>query len=89
MAIIKSTISPKAKMLPPGVYTPVISLYKPTKTQELDLDAMYKHCQYLVRGGMHGLVYQGNNPTALLCYYNPELPQVQTAKQYSSPEKRE
>lgn len=46
-------------MLPPGVYTPVISLYKPTKYQELDLEAMYKHCQYLVRGGMHGLVYQG------------------------------
>lgn len=47
-------------MLPPGVYTPVISLYKATKAQELDLEAMYKHCQYLVRGGMHGLVYQGN-----------------------------
>lgn len=48
-------------MLPPGVYTPVISLYQATKTQELDLDAMYKHCQYLVRGGMHGLVYQGTS----------------------------
>lgn len=53
-------------MLPPGVYTPVISLYKPTKTQELDLDAMYKHCQYLVRGGQHGLVYQGTNGEAAL-----------------------
>jgi 4-hydroxy-2-oxoglutarate aldolase len=76
-------------MLPPGVYTPVISLYKPTKTQELDLDAMYKHCQYLVRGGMHGLVYQGNNLTVLLYYYKPKPSQAQTVKQYSSPEKKE
>jgi dihydrodipicolinate synthase/N-acetylneuraminate lyase len=66
MPVAKSSIPKKAKMLPPGVYTPVISLYKPTKAQEVDLDAMYRHCQYLVRGGMHGLVYQGTNGEAVL-----------------------
>ena len=61
-----STIAAKAKPLPKGVYTPVLSLYKNTPRQELDLDAMYKHCQYLVKGGQHGLVYQGTNGEAVL-----------------------
>ena len=61
-----STIPPKVKPLPHGVYCPVISLYKPTPTQEIDLEAMYAHCQYLVRGGQHGLVYQGTNGEAVL-----------------------
>jgi dihydrodipicolinate synthase/N-acetylneuraminate lyase len=66
MPITKSTLPPKAKMLPPGVYTPVITLYTSTPTQEIDHSAMYAHCQYLVRGGMHGLVYQGTNGEAVL-----------------------
>ncbi|KAJ4358317.1 uncharacterized protein N0V89_002899 [Didymosphaeria variabile] len=66
MPVAKSTIPDKKTMLPPGVYTPVITLYKPTRTQEIDLDAMYKHCQFLVRGGQHGLVYQGTNGEAVL-----------------------
>ncbi|KAB2575224.1 Dihydrodipicolinate synthetase-like protein [Lasiodiplodia theobromae] len=56
-----STIAAKARPLPAGVYCPVITLYKNTPLQEIDLDAMYKHCQYLVRGGQHGLVYLGTN----------------------------
>lgn len=64
--MVSSAVSPKAKPLPKGVYCPVISLYKDTPRQELDLDAMYKHCQYLVRGGLHGLVYQGTNGEAVL-----------------------
>jgi 4-hydroxy-2-oxoglutarate aldolase len=66
MPVIRSTIPDKKTMLPPGVYTPVISLYEPSKAQEIDLDAMYKHCQFLVRGGTHGLVYQGTNGEAVL-----------------------
>ncbi|ORX92642.1 dihydrodipicolinate synthase [Clohesyomyces aquaticus] len=66
MPISKSSIPAKAKMLPPGVYCPVITLYRPAKTQEIDLEAMYTHCQYLVRGGQHGLVYQGTNGEAIL-----------------------
>ncbi|KAF2450615.1 dihydrodipicolinate synthase [Karstenula rhodostoma CBS 690.94] len=66
MPVPKSTIPDKHTMLPPGVYTPVITLYQPTKTQEIDLDAMYTHCQFLLRGGTHGLVYQGTNGEAVL-----------------------
>ncbi|GME46908.1 Dihydrodipicolinate synthetase-like protein [Neofusicoccum parvum] len=56
-----STIAAKAQPLPAGVYCPVISLYKNTPLQEIDHDAMYAHCQYLIRNGLHGLVYLGTN----------------------------
>ncbi|KAF2493936.1 dihydrodipicolinate synthase [Lophium mytilinum] len=62
----KSTIPNKSHPLPPGVYTPVLSLYEPNPTQDIDHEAMYKHAQHLVRGGMHGLVYQGTNGEAAL-----------------------
>ncbi|KAK8049002.1 hypothetical protein PG994_010732 [Apiospora phragmitis] len=52
---------PKAKPLPAGVWTPVITLYDDTPEQGVDHGAMYKHCQHLVRSGMHGLVYLGTN----------------------------
>jgi 4-hydroxy-2-oxoglutarate aldolase len=51
----------KAKPLPPGVYTPVITLYDDTPEQGVNLEAMYKHCQYLVNAGCHGVVYLGTN----------------------------
>ena len=53
--------TPKAKPLPPGVYTPVITIYDESAEQNVNLDAMYKHCQHLVNSGMHGLVYLGTN----------------------------
>lgn len=62
-----STIPPKAKPLPPGVYTPVVTLYKPpspsdpSASQPVDLDAMRLHCRHLIAAGMHGLVYLGTN----------------------------
>ncbi|KAF2792253.1 dihydrodipicolinate synthase [Melanomma pulvis-pyrius CBS 109.77] len=80
MAITKSSIPPKKIMLPPGVYTPVISLYKATKEQEIDLDAMYKHCQYLVKGGQHGLVYQGTNGEAVLLSREEKKEILKTAR---------
>ncbi|KAF4120051.1 4-hydroxy-2-oxoglutarate aldolase [Geosmithia morbida] len=53
--------SPKARPLPAGVYTPVITLYNTTPSQTVDLPAMYRHCQHLASSGMHGLVYLGTN----------------------------
>ncbi|KUL92007.1 hypothetical protein ZTR_01348 [Talaromyces verruculosus] len=61
-----STIAAKAKQLPPGVYVPVISLYKDTPRQELDLDAAYKHFSHVIRGGVHGIVLAGTNAEAVL-----------------------
>lgn len=57
-----STVAAKARPLPPGVYTPVVTLYKAgDASQPVDLDAMRKQAQVLVRAGMHGLVYLGTN----------------------------
>ncbi|KAI1083114.1 dihydrodipicolinate synthase [Whalleya microplaca] len=53
--------TPKAKPLPLGVYTPVITIYEDTPEQAVNYEAMYKHGQYLVNSGMHGLVYLGTN----------------------------
>lgn len=56
-----STIATKSNPLPPGVYTPVLTLYKPDAAQEIDLESMRKHALHLLRSGQHGLVYLGTN----------------------------
>lgn len=57
-----SKIAAKASPLPGGVYTPVVTIYKANDpTQQVDHDAVYKQCQYLIKAGMHGLVYLGTN----------------------------
>jgi 2-keto-3-deoxy-L-rhamnonate aldolase len=61
-----SLIANKTTPLPPGVYAPVISLYKATPRQEIDLEASYKFFQYLVRGNLTGLVLQGTTAEAVL-----------------------
>ena len=70
----------KAKQLPPGVYTPVITLYKDAPSQPVDLEAMYKHGQHLVRAGMHGLVYLGTNGEMALLNHSERKAIVQNAK---------
>lgn len=58
----RSTIQPKAKPLPSGVYTPVVTLYKAGDVnQSVDHEAMFTQCQALIKAGMHGLVYLGTN----------------------------
>ncbi|KAK5789188.1 hypothetical protein VI817_008312 [Penicillium citrinum] len=61
-----STIANKAKVIPAGIYVPVISLYKPTPRQEIDYDASYKLFSHLIRGGLDGLVLAGTNAEAVL-----------------------
>lgn len=61
-----STITSKSSPLPPGIYCPVISLYKPTPRQEIDLDASYKFFVHLIRGGVDGLVLAGTTAEAVL-----------------------
>ncbi|KAI1248987.1 hypothetical protein MGN70_008594 [Eutypa lata] len=72
--------TPKAKPLPPGVYTPVITIYDDTPEQPVNLDAMYKHCQYLVNAGMHGLVYLGTNGELALLTHAERSAIIRTAK---------
>ncbi|PYH93386.1 aldolase [Aspergillus ellipticus CBS 707.79] len=61
-----SSIPAKSKVLPPGIFCPVISLYKDTPRQEVDYDASYKFFQHLIRGGADGLVLAGTTAEAVL-----------------------
>ncbi|KAL1839954.1 hypothetical protein VTK73DRAFT_3876 [Phialemonium thermophilum] len=72
--------TPKAKPLPPGVYTPVITLYDDSPQQAVHLEAMYKHCQYLVASGMHGLVYLGTNGELALLTHEERQSIVRNAR---------
>ena len=66
LTAMTSTLPPKAKQLPGGVFCPVVSLYRPTARQEIDLDASYKYFRYLIRGGCAGLVLAGSTAEAVL-----------------------
>ncbi|KAL4889025.1 hypothetical protein BDV59DRAFT_210576 [Aspergillus ambiguus] len=60
------TIADKATPLPGGIFCPVLSIYKPTPRQEVDLEASYKYFSYLIRGGVDGLVLAGTTAEAVL-----------------------
>jgi dihydrodipicolinate synthase/N-acetylneuraminate lyase len=61
-----SNIAGKQHPLPKGVYCPVVSLYKPTRRQEIDLEASAQYFSYLIRGGVVGLVLAGSTAEAVL-----------------------
>ena len=61
-----STIANKALPLPRGIYTPVLSVYEATATQDIDLEGSYKYFHYLIRGGIQGLVLAGTTAEAVL-----------------------
>ncbi|KNG86760.1 putative dihydrodipicolinate synthase [Aspergillus nomiae NRRL 13137] len=61
-----SSVAAKSRPLPPGIFCPVISLYKATPRQEIDYEASYKYFSYLIRGGVDGLVLGGTTAEAVL-----------------------
>ncbi|KAK2678562.1 DapA-like [Fusarium oxysporum f. sp. vasinfectum] len=81
----RSTIQAKAKPLPPGVYTPVVTLYKADDpTQQVDHEAMHTQCQALIKAGMHGLVYLGTNGELVLLSREERKAIIKTAVQAAS-----
>lgn len=58
-----NTLSPA---VPAGVWCPVISLYKPTPLQELNLAATRTYFRHLISSGVNGLVLQGSTAEAAL-----------------------
>ncbi|KAF5687823.1 dihydrodipicolinate synthetase [Fusarium denticulatum] len=78
----RSTIQAKAKPLPKGVYTPVVTLYKADDpTQQVDHEAMHTQCQALIKAGMHGLVYLGTNGELILLSREERKAIIKTAVQ--------
>ncbi|UZP34439.1 hypothetical protein NXS19_002255 [Fusarium pseudograminearum] len=78
----RSTIQAKSKPLPPGVYTPVVTIYKADDpSQQVDHEAMHTQCQALVKAGMHGLVYLGTNGELVLLSREERKAIIKTAAQ--------
>ncbi|CAI7566119.1 unnamed protein product [Penicillium bialowiezense] len=76
-----SNIAVKSSPIPPGIYCPVISLYKPTARQEVDYDASYKFFSHLIRGGVDGLVLAGTTAEAVLLSSEERKELVKVARQ--------
>lgn len=66
--------------VPPGIWCPVISLYKDTPRQEIDLEASYTYFTHLIRGGVNGLVLQGSTAEAALLSREERIDITRTAR---------
>lgn len=78
--ISNGTPSPPKPAVPPGVWCPVITLYKDSPRQEVDLDACYKYFCHLIRGGVHGLVLLGSTAEAALLSPEERVDLIKTAR---------
>lgn len=77
---MSSAIPHKSKPLPPGIYCPVVSLFKGTPRQEIDYDASYKFFKHLIRSGIAGLVLAGTNAEAVLLSSTERKELLRTAR---------
>lgn len=66
--------------VPAGIWCPVVSLYKDTTWQEIDLEASYNYFSHLIRGGVHGLVLQGSTAEAALLAPEERIDLIRTAR---------
>ena len=71
-------------MIPPGVYCPVVSVYKTTPRQEIDLDASYKLFSYYMQSGVDGLVLQGSTAEAALLAPNERIQLIKVGRKAAS-----
>ncbi|KIO26648.1 hypothetical protein M407DRAFT_24092 [Tulasnella calospora MUT 4182] len=53
-----STLAQRRPLVP-GVYVPVITIFKDDEAQSLDIDAYQKHILFMAKAGIHGFVCQG------------------------------
>lgn len=67
--------------IPAGVWCPVVSLFKNTPRQELDLEASLVYFAHLIRGGVNGLVLQGSTAEAALLSPEERIELIKTARQ--------
>lgn len=70
----------KAKPLPPGVYTPSITIYQDTPEQAVDHEAQYKHFQSIAASGMHGIVALGTNGEMTMLNHAERAEVIRTAR---------
>jgi len=70
--------------IPPGVWCPVVSIYKDTAAQEIDLEASYKYFSYLINGGVNGLVVQGSTAEAALLSREEKIDLLKVARKVTA-----
>ncbi|PYI09604.1 aldolase [Aspergillus sclerotiicarbonarius CBS 121057] len=75
-----SMVPAKSNPLPPGIFCPVISLFKSTRQQEVDYEASYKFFSYLIRSGVDGLVLAGTTAEAVLLFPPERQELLRTAR---------
>ncbi|KXS98725.1 hypothetical protein AC578_10500 [Pseudocercospora eumusae] len=75
--ILSSQVQPA---VPAGVWCPVVSLYKDSPRQEIDLKATYTYFSHLIRGGVNGLVLQGSTAEAALLSREERVDITRTAR---------
>ncbi|CAD0088488.1 unnamed protein product [Aureobasidium vineae] len=73
--------STRDSAVPGGVWCPVVSLYKNTPRQEVDLEASRKYFAFLIQGGVSGLVLQGSTAEAALLSPSERVDLIKTARQ--------
>ncbi|KAG9003520.1 hypothetical protein FRB90_011155 [Tulasnella sp. 427] len=56
--------SSQRRQLVPGVYVPVITIFKDDDSQALDIPAYQKHILFMAKAGIHGFVCQGTTAEA-------------------------
>ncbi|KAI4717764.1 dihydrodipicolinate synthase [Aureobasidium sp. EXF-10727] len=73
--------STRDSAIPGGVWCPVVSLYRNTPRQEVDLEASRKYFAFLIQGGVSGLVLQGSTAEAALLMPSERVDLIKTARQ--------
>ncbi|KAF2164283.1 hypothetical protein M409DRAFT_37084, partial [Zasmidium cellare ATCC 36951] len=74
------TSTTETSAVPAGIWCPVVSLYKDTPRQEVDLEASYRYFKHLIRGGVNGLVLQGSTAEAALLSREERIDITRTAR---------
>lgn len=80
-SIAMSTTASAAPAVPAGVWCPVVTLYKDTPRQEVDLDAMYTYFSHMISSGVNGLVLQGSTAEAALLLPEERVSLTRIARQ--------
>ncbi|KAH7021477.1 NADP-dependent oxidoreductase domain-containing protein [Microdochium trichocladiopsis] len=74
------TVMDDSPAVPAGVWCPVVTLYKDSPRQELDLEAMHTYFTHLISSGVNGLVLQGSTAEAALLLPEERVAITRTAR---------
>ncbi|GAB7340864.1 hypothetical protein MBLNU457_7223t2 [Dothideomycetes sp. NU457] len=68
---------------PPGVHVPTLTWFKDDAEQEIDWDVQKSHFDFLVRGGVHGIVIAGTNGEAATLRQHEKAQLVRVCREHA------